>query len=66
MKKIFKVDIRIERDLYDMLNYIVHKTGAKRSSWIRASIEERVSLYKEENDNWEAEYEKYLSEKDKS
>ena len=58
-----KVDIRISQDLYDELNFIVAITGAKRSSWIRGAIEERVNLYKLENSGtWEDDYEQFKAE----
>lgn len=45
-KKLKKVDIRLDEDTYNELNFIVKEIGAKRSSLIRSFIEAGIRAKK--------------------
>lgn len=48
MKKFAKVDVRLEKDLRDRLDFIVEEIEAKRSSWVREAIRMRIEKFFED------------------
>ncbi len=61
-----KVDFRMDEELYVKLSYIMDKTGAKRGSWCRQAVEQRVENFERDNNVTEEDYEQYREAKTKT
>ena len=48
MKKFAKVDVRLETEYRDRLDFIAEEIEAKRSSWVREAIRLRVDEFFED------------------
>ena len=58
-----KVDFRMDEELFLKLSYIMDKIGAKRGSWCRQAVEQRVENFERDNNVMEEDYERYREAK---